>query len=207
MLEPLQVRLLQHYSPASLKQGTKRFFPVAVSNIHPVLPITVQSLQLVLSNIPTTEGGAPGQPPLDIPYNHVSVTDKYKTSTLDLETFPVQIVSGDEYHFIVTLEPQPTSLTTSTPPTRASIHTGITAVNKKRVVHSLQAHFVITWSIPCSPGSIVSIHPLPIAFPAPHDLLVSFDSMFSFLSLDAFLIVLQANPQCEPTIYLTCASQ
>lgn len=37
--------------------GTKRLIPVAVSNTHPTLPITVRGLQLVLSNIPSLEGG------------------------------------------------------------------------------------------------------------------------------------------------------
>lgn len=57
VLEPLQVRLLEHYNAGALKMGTKRLIPVAVSNNHPTLPITVRGLQLVLSNIPSLEGG------------------------------------------------------------------------------------------------------------------------------------------------------
>lgn len=124
----------------------------------------------------------------DIPYHHVSVTDKYKTSTLDIETFPVSIMPGDEYQFVVTVEPLSPSSTSSSslssvssfsslasPPPPPPMRAGISS--KRRVVHTLQSQLVITWSISCSPGSILSMHPLPVSFPSSHELLVSFDSM------------------------------
>lgn len=138
----------------------------------------------------------------DIPYHYVSVTDKYKTSTLDIETFPVSIDPGDEYQFVVTVEPNsPSSVTSSVtpPPPPAPSRSGIAP--KRRVIHTLQAQLVITWSIPCSPGSILSMHPLPVSFPDSHDLLVSFDSMLLTIScLHCFVLSL-----CCRQISCTCS--